>query len=393
MRPLLLTVLSLSILGCGSEEGEPGPGGGGLPAECAPLVEECLVNQQTCIAPGGTPECAPCPSGKYATATGCEPIGGTALSHEFPEVSTEPGGEIIGTCRSWTLGNETELWVNAVELEQNESSHHSNWMFVTDDLYGGPDGLWPCNERDYDQLTAALSGGVLYAQSTQAIREVQKFPDGVVVRIPPRARVISDVHILNVTGGPVTGHAKLTIYAIPEDQVTVRLTPFHVTYDTLAIPPHATSRFAGVCDLEPEFQAIAGVPFAPKVHYLLPHTHALGTRFFLEVVGGPNDGQSLIDVHGFNGEARGRQYVPAIDLAGATGLRFGCEFENPRDVEVNWGFGDQEMCEALGFIESPVVFESRISKANPDGMEGDIHLFTGPCSTLALPWGADKTGP
>src|SRR5205807_9881722 len=41
-----------------------------------------------------------------------------------------------------------------------------------------------------------------------------------------------------------------------------------------------------------------------------------------------------------------------IYLAGADGLRFGCEFENPRDASVHWGFGDQEMCEYLGFAES-----------------------------------------
>ena len=86
-----------------------------------------------------------------------------------------------------------------MELEQSEASHHSNWTFVPDDQFTGPDGSWKCKDRGYSQLTAALQGGVLYAQSTQATREVQKFPDGVVVRIPPRSRIISDVHVLNTT--------------------------------------------------------------------------------------------------------------------------------------------------------------------------------------------------
>ena len=356
------------------------------------MVDQCLINQQTCGLEGGSPKCMPCPSGRYASAEGCLPIGGTALSHEFPDQTTASGQEIKGMCRSWTLENDTELWVNAVELEQDESSHHSNWMFVEDTEFDGPDGIWKCSDRGYNQLSAALSGGVLYAQSTQAVREVQKFPDGVVVRLPPRARIVSDIHVLNVTPATVTGNVKLTIYAIPPEEVSVKLTPFHVTYDELAIPPHATSRFSGVCELDSQFQNVTGTPFAPKIHYVLPHTHALGTRFFLEVSGGPNDGQSIIDVRGFNGEARGRQYIPPLDLAGATGLRFGCEFENPRDDEVNWGFGDQEMCEALGFAESPVVFESRIYEANPDGADGEIQLFTGPCSTLALPWDPNLPG-
>ena len=120
------------------------------------------------------------------------------------------------------------------------------------------------------------------------------------------------------------------------------------------------------------------------LYYALPHTHALGSRFFFEVVGGPDDGRSLLDVEGFNSEARGRLYDPPLDLTGATGLRFGCEFDNPRNASVGWGFGDQEMCEMLGFAEMDIFFESRVDEANAAGTDGDTRLFTGPCSTLAI---------
>jgi hypothetical protein len=123
-----------------------------------------------------------------------------------------------------------------------------------------------------------------------------------------------------------------------------------------------------------------------------PTTHALGSRYFLEVFGGPNDGQTIIDVRGFNGEARGRFYEPPIDMAGATGFRFGCEFDNPRPEEVNWGFDDQEMCENLGFMSADFVFESRVSTVESAGMDGDIPVFTGACSTLAVPYDHEKTG-
>jgi hypothetical protein len=129
-----------------------------------------------------------------------------------------------------------------------------------------------------------------------------------------------------------------------------------------------------------------------KVYYILPHTHALASRFFVNVMGGPEDNGSLIDVIGFNGEARGRAYDPPVDLTGAEGLTFGCEFNNPRDVSVGWGFGDQEMCELLGFADSGVGFESSVGAADPAGTDGDISLFTGPCSTLAFAWDHDKPG-
>jgi hypothetical protein len=50
------------------------------------------------------------------------------------------------------------------------------------------------------------------------------------------------------------------------------------------------------------------------------------------------------------------------------------------------GFGDQEMGEMLGFIESPLAFESRISEAIEDGTDGTTQVFTGPCENIMLPW-------
>ena len=47
---------------------------------------------------------------------------------------------------------------------------------------------------------------------------------------------------------------------------------------------------------------------------------------------------------------------------------------------------EDRVCEALGFYEAPLAFESRIDEATPDGSEGDILKFTGSCSTISLPW-------
>ncbi len=382
-RPLrcLLVLLALDA-GCGDNLEPPD----GVQPLCQPEdAAACLVDQHGCVLEGEAARCVPCELGQYAASSGeCAPIAGTPLHHAFAEFETPSAEEVLGLCQSWTLGNDEPLFINAVELVQNEASHHSNWTFVPEDRYDGPDGVWPCDERNYDQLSAALAGGVLYAQSTQASKEVQKFPDGAVVRLPAHARIIGDVHILNTSDHPIRGRAEMTIYALDPDDVRVTLAPFHMTYDGLDIPPLSTSRFTGECELSDYFQNAVGTPLEMTLYYALPHTHALGSRFFFEVVGGPDDGRSLLDVDGFNSEARGRLYDPPLDLAGATGLRFGCEFENPREVSIGWGFGDQEMCEMLGFADMGIVFESRVDEANAAGTDGDTRLFTGPCSTLAI---------
>src|SRR5690606_24121122 len=160
------------------------------------------------------------------------------------------------------LNNEEELWVTAVQLEQDELSHHSNWTFVPDTSYVGEDGIWPCDERDYDQLGAALMGGVLYAQSTQASYEVQAFQDGAAIRLPPHARVISDIHVLNTTTEAHRGNVDLTIYTVPREEVAIALVPFHIDYHALDIPARSDARFVADCALRDDFLgSLGGAPF------------------------------------------------------------------------------------------------------------------------------------
>jgi hypothetical protein len=344
-------------------------------------ITHCLATQQSCNAITGSAVCSHCPDGMHASAGGlCVAIVGTPIEHDFPDQTVSAGMEQLGNCRSWTLGNAADLWVTGVELTQHESSHHSNWTYVPEGLYAGPDGIWPCASRNYDQLTAAVSGGVLYAQSTQATHETQVFPDGAAIRIPAHSVIVSDIHLLNLTQAPVTGHVSMTIYTIPRAQVQIPLTPFHITYDTLDLPPHTHSRVEMTCNLASGFMQQTGHPLDARLFYALPHTHALGTRVFLSAIGGPLDGQTLLDVQGTPGEARGVAYNTPVDLTGVTSFHFGCEFDNPTADVVHWGFGNQEMCEMLGFMQSPVAFEGRLTMDNPAGMDGTTALFSGGCN-------------
>lgn len=393
----LVALIAIGSTACGDDAatGSGGAGatgatttsgsGGGLPGDpCSqPENDACRIDQKACrVGEDGAPACLDCGRGEHADATGaCVPLTGEVMIHAFSDFTTSPGEEVRGLCQSWTLGNDAEVWVNAVELVQDGMSHHSNWTFAPEDRFPGEDGVWDCDERGYDQVSAAVAGGVLYAQSTQADREVQKFPDGAVVRIPPRAMIIGDVHLLNVGDTDVTGHIELSLYTLPESEIRVKLAPFHMTYDALEIPPRTRSRFEGTCDTSELGEP--GDTF--DLYYVVPHTHALGRRFLFDpITGGESD--ILFDVEGFNGEARGRAYDPPIPLRGATGLRFGCEFDNPRDETVTWGFGDLEMCEILGFIEAPFSFQSRISEAVPQGEVDGMSVYSGACETLMIPW-------
>jgi hypothetical protein len=358
----------------------------GAVAHCGNEMEErCLDSQRICVVDEGAERCEACPAGQHAaTAAMCADIPGSMLEHDFGTYALEPGQEVNSLCQSWTVGNETDLWVNAVELTNSGGYHHSNWLFVPDDVYGGPDGAWPCRDREYDELGAAVAGGVLYAQSTQARREVQKFPTGVAVRLPPHVRIIGGNHLLNTTGDATESDLRLRIYTIDPDAVTVPLAPFRLSYYGLTIPPQAVSEFTGECDLSEASPGSETGDLDMELYYALPHYHALGHSFRLEIFGGPRDGELLFEIGAFDSEAHGRAFDPPLDLHGANGFRFTCGFENPRSAEVGWGIDDQEMCVMLGFARSDYIFDASVATGSEVEAAGSTRQFSGSCGAIAL---------
>ncbi len=316
-----------------------------------------------------------------------------SFDHDFGRQTIQAGEEVDGRCQSWTLGNDTELWVNTVVFENDGAYHHSNWFFVPEGTYDVPDGAWDCGDEGFQELVAAALGGVLFAQSTQATDETQQFGPGVAVRIPPRSVVVGSTHLLNAGDSPLDTGLRMHIQAIDPAELTVKLAPFRMSYFDLHLPPMSTSKFSMTCaQLKSEHEMVMGEPFAFKLHYVLPHYHALGSSFFVALAGGQRDGEVLHEIGAFDSEAHGKTFFPPVDVSGsgATGFSFGCGFDNPRDVEVGWGIGDQEMCVMLGFAETSMAFDASVDLGMVTGMDGSIVLNSGECDVVGIPFSQDK---
>ena len=89
------------------------------------------------------------------------------LMHSFEAITVGAGEEISELCQSWTLNNDETLYVSKIRQRNGGAWHHSNWFFVPEDVYDGPDGTWDCSERGFHTVQAALEGGSFFAQSTQ----------------------------------------------------------------------------------------------------------------------------------------------------------------------------------------------------------------------------------
>jgi len=265
------------------------------------------------------------------------------FTHEFLPLSVSARQEIPDQCMSWTLDNDEPIWVNTVRAQNEGGFHHSNWTYVPDTAFVGADGNWPCADRGFDQIAAATMGGVFFAQSTQSPTDEQRFPEGVAFLVPAHARVIGQVHALNLKTEDIETEFRFDVFTIPEADVTVRLRSMAFTNLALNIAPQATTHARMDCGLpDPDFD----------VYYVLPHYHELGRTLRLNIIGGPDDGLEVFRATADYGDPLGGTLDPAIEVRGGEQLRVTCEYDNPRDTNVGYGIGDQEMCVVLIYSDT-----------------------------------------
>jgi hypothetical protein len=301
--------------------------------------------------------------------------GGARLEKSWEPVTLAPGQEEPSLCASWTLDNTETLYVHAVEMTSGFGWHHSNWFFVpAGEIAVGPDGIWPCEERRFDQIEAGFVGGVLFAQSTGATHEVQQFQPGAAIAVPPGTRVVGQLHLLNATDAPLTTSVRLEAQTLASSDVTIELAPLALQFLPLSIPPRARSRFATTCEMAPDF----------KVYYVLPHYHGLGVGMTVESVRG-DQGDVVFRSGAATGEPLGRVLDPPFDMTGAAGLRFSCTYDNPTDRTVRYGNGDGEMCVLLAYTDDRARWGGGALLGQPKqvGVDADgTLLFEAGCGIL-----------
>jgi len=292
-------------------------------------------------------------------ASACTDPATSPRTFSFGPFHLAPGEEVTDRCVSVTLHNDQTMFVNAVELEAATGIHHANWFWVPEHVFPGPDGEWRCSDRAYSEAAAGVLGSVLFAMSTQATHERQAFPPGVAIQIPPHAKLVAGLHLLDSGDEPLDVPLSLTLEPLAPASVTTTLAGFVLEDHGLAIPPGQTSRFTVDCNLDPKHEELLGRSLDFNIYYVLPHYHALGAGLTVEALRDGDGGADPVWTTEHRiGDALGGPLDPPMSLSGHSRLRLSCTFDNPRDATVGWGIGDQEMCMALMFSDSPYTWQA-----------------------------------
>jgi hypothetical protein len=277
------------------------------------------------------------------------------MTHTFEPIAIDVGQEISGVCQSWTLDNAEPLYVSKIRQRNDGAWHHSNWFFVPEGTYDGPDGTWNCDERGFHDVSAGLAGGAFFAQSTQTFDELQAFQEGAVLEIPPRHRIVGGVHLLNASAAPLNTALTFDIETIPEEDVQVRLRPIAFTNTSLDIEPQAESRFGMTCNLEAPFQSFLGTAADYNIYYVLAHYHEWGNYFRLSFVDDQDGDRTIFELKSSIGEPLGTTIDPPIPSQGASSLRVECGYLNNTDQRLTYGLGGHEMCVFLAYTDADLT--------------------------------------
>jgi hypothetical protein len=317
------------------------------------------------------------------------------ITHAFGRTSMLPYENRNTDCVSWTVDNEMPVYVQSVLVSNEGGFHHSNWFVVPEDVFDGPDGYWPCDERGYSELAAGNQGSVLFAQSTQSYVEEQNLTPGAVIKIPARSRIVAGIHTLNASPREAQSGLWVSLAPIHPADVTAVVGPLAMEYRDIELPANQVSRLSTECDFAAAHEfATGGAPLSLKLHYLLPHYHYLGNYFDVTVVGGELDGESVYRLDGFNADANGRTFDPPLDLPGATGLKMTCGYDNWTSEDVAWGYDEGEMCVLMALVESDTGMVGSVQlDSQIVGVQDDIHMYEGPCLAFAIAKNEDQGMP
>ena len=315
------------------------------------------------------------------------------LSHVFPPVFVDVGGEVADVCQSWTLDNDEPLYVSSVRQTNEGGWHHSNWTFAPEDVFDGPDGTWDCAERGYGLQFAVAAGGVLFAQSTQAFEETQSFTEGAVIVIPPRSRITGNIHLINLSAAPIENSLHMDLGVIPEEEVEVKLRPVGIFNTRIAVDARAESRFSMTCDLETAFKDVLQVDAMPSfnMYYVLGHYHAWGNYLNLSYVHTDGRERTIVEYDSVPGDVLGVKVDPPMPSDGATRMRLTCGYDNDTDEVKTWGIGTLEMCAFFGYIDADLAFqglpggEDALVPLGEDEQGRRLYDLTGCNGMIAIP--------
>lgn len=259
------------------------------------------------------------------------PVPAGAREYEFPEQIIQPGAEVQNCI---FLDPETDdIFATALESYQGVYGHHFVVFYTA-----APEA--PGTVRDCSTVADMLT---LIPAISSVNFGLEKFPEGMAVRIPAGTQLVLQQHYVNTSDKPLRVKDVMHLHIKTRDQVETLAGFWGVSKLDFSLPPDGSEQIV-------EFDCVA--PRDMKMLMAGPHMHEWGVRFKTSVIRGEAEPDTIIDVDPWLAEYRDNPpvqefgEVTPLELSEGDIVRTTCVFKNTSDKALEF---PSEMCASYGY--------------------------------------------
>jgi hypothetical protein len=212
-----------------------------------------------------------------------------------------PEGQELQNCYFFRVPYDEDVFVNRIEVKQNDGTHHMNLFRVNTVKalgVGAEDGTiveggecWKSpNWSDWPLVVNSQESRSDDVNPDDDVSDGYfewKLPDGVAQKFEPGELLMLQSHYVNVSAGeqltPIGGKVFVNMWITPKDQVTAELGTLFATNQNINICPGEEKSFSATCRIAPEGESVTIV--AANSHF-----HSRGKRFSINTYDFSGDG-------------------------------------------------------------------------------------------------------
>ncbi len=261
-----------------------------------------------------------------------DPLDGFQMSM----TETAPAGTEIWKCKVYDIPTDNWEPVNRVESLQSAGMHHMDIMALAFANVDIAPGEYDCQEL-YDTYPELMEKGVMLF-AAQAAEQTIQLPEGVVANLPPKIRVMHEIHYVNTSDKDVDVFSYVNAYTIHPNDVRETIWGNVVRDTDINIPANTDDTETTRCVMTKDIDLL----------FVASHTHQLGRSVKVRLFDGvnPGAGEQIYENTDWATPMLESFSPTPLHIAAGTGLEFDCNFSNPTDRDVHWGFtASDEMCQ------------------------------------------------
>lgn len=252
----------------------------------------------------------------------------------------------------------TELWrckvetlpitelapVSRVESRQTADVHHMDIMAIGLTGVQLDEGMYDCGPL-YEQYPEFMEEGIFLYSSQVPEQEIQ-LPEGVVATVPAGLQIMFEVHYVNYRDTEVKVESKVNAWNDEDGEWEETIWGSSSRDTWINLPPRSEHTEWNRCVMNTDIDLL----------FLSSHTHELGLSVDVYLFDGVNTGELIYTNDDWHAPALMSWADTPLHVPTGQGFEFHCNYKNPWDHQVNWGFtAADEMCQ-IAIVHTPGVF-------------------------------------